>query len=185
MSDLVHNDVIPGVLLYFLFPLWLAAGVADYLCHRRTRIEHTSGVGESALHVLQAAEIGVALVLGLFFEINALVLGIMIVAVIAHTFTALWDGYYTNRRRYISPLEQHIHSHLEYIPIVSVLLVVVLYWDVLRAAPNSSPVSPWALQWKRDPIPLQFVLVVLVPIVIGQGALLIEEFVRSRRAARS
>jgi hypothetical protein len=173
------------VLLYCLFPLWLAAGVADYVCHRRAHIQATSGVGEAALHVLQAAEIGVPLVLGLFFEINALVLAIMIAAVIAHTCTALWDGYYTSSRRHISPFEQHIHSHLEYIPIVVVLLVVLLHWDALHLAHTMAGTSPWALQLKRHPIPLHVIFAVLGPIVIVQGTLLMEEFLRSWRAGRS
>lgn len=31
------------VLLYFILPLWLAAGFADYLCHRASNIELTTG----------------------------------------------------------------------------------------------------------------------------------------------
>jgi hypothetical protein len=31
------------VLMYFILPLWLAAGFADYLRHRASRIEATSG----------------------------------------------------------------------------------------------------------------------------------------------
>ena len=31
-------DVIIKLLLYFILPLWLLAGFADYLCHRASRI---------------------------------------------------------------------------------------------------------------------------------------------------
>lgn len=45
-------------LLYFVVRLWTAAGVADWLCHRRGRIEETSGAAESLLHLLMLAEVG-------------------------------------------------------------------------------------------------------------------------------
>ncbi|MCP1436612.1 hypothetical protein J3D56_000048 [Erwinia persicina] len=32
------------VLLYFVLPVWLIAGFADYLCHRATNIETTAGL---------------------------------------------------------------------------------------------------------------------------------------------
>jgi hypothetical protein len=35
-----------------LLPIWVLAGVADYLWHRRTRIETTSGTEESLTHTL-------------------------------------------------------------------------------------------------------------------------------------
>ena len=35
-------DAITAFLLYFLFPLWVAVGFADYLCHRVTQIELTA-----------------------------------------------------------------------------------------------------------------------------------------------
>jgi hypothetical protein len=48
-----------NVLLYFILPLWLAAGFADYLCHRAAHIETTSGAKESLLHLVQLAEMGI------------------------------------------------------------------------------------------------------------------------------
>ena len=40
------HELLTGILLYGVLPLWVAAGFADYLCHRRTRIEATSGIVE-------------------------------------------------------------------------------------------------------------------------------------------
>ena len=37
---------------YFLVPVWLAAGVADWWCHKRSRIEGTTGMKESLMHLL-------------------------------------------------------------------------------------------------------------------------------------
>jgi hypothetical protein len=176
--------LIPGLLLWFLLPLWFLAGVADYLLHRRTQIEDTSGLGESRLHILQAIEIGIPLLAGLFLEINSGVLALMILFVAAHTATALWDTSYSNPRRYISPFEQHVHSHLEYIPIVAVALVVVLHWDAflgLFGAGTSR--ASFDIKLKSNPVPLPYLLAVLVPVFV-QSLLLTEETLRSARGTR-
>jgi hypothetical protein len=36
-------DTLRLLLMYVVLPLWLAAGFADYLCHRAARIAETSG----------------------------------------------------------------------------------------------------------------------------------------------
>lgn len=36
-------------LLWGVLPLWLAAGVADWWCHRRSDLAHTAGVPEALL----------------------------------------------------------------------------------------------------------------------------------------
>jgi hypothetical protein len=42
-------------LLYVLMPLWTIPGFGDYLCHRRAKIESTSGTQESITHSLMMA----------------------------------------------------------------------------------------------------------------------------------
>jgi hypothetical protein len=59
------------MLMYFVLPLWLAAGFADYLCHRATHIEKTSGWRESVLHLAQFAEMAVPVLAALFLEITS------------------------------------------------------------------------------------------------------------------
>jgi hypothetical protein len=173
-----------SILLYVLLPLWLVAGVGDYLCHRRAKLENTSGLPESALHVLQAALVGIPLVVGLFFEVNALVLLILIAGALLHTLAALWDGLYTHPRRNISAIEQHIHSHLEYIPLVAVLIVTVIHWPVfLQLIGLGTTTASFSLQAKREPLPVGVVVAVLGSVFLFQGALLAEELVRAARAA--
>ena len=67
------TEVSRNILMYFILPLWLAAGFADYLCHRASGIEHT-GPKESVLHLLQFMEMAVPVLAALFLEINALVI---------------------------------------------------------------------------------------------------------------
>jgi hypothetical protein len=179
------RQLLPEFMFWVLLPLWLLAGIADYILHRRTEIESTSGRGESWLHVLQAAEVGVAILAGLFLQISSLVLAILIACVLAHTFTALWDATYTDKRRYIAPLEQHVHSHLEYIPLIVVALVALLHWDAfLGLVGAGANERSWALRLRENPLPAPYVITVLVTVFIVQGALLIEEAVRCWRAGR-
>src|SRR6266480_3316290 len=50
------SDPVQFALLYFIMPLWFLAGVADWLCHRASDIEHTTGAKESIIHLLMFAE---------------------------------------------------------------------------------------------------------------------------------
>src|SRR3954465_1877041 len=105
-------EILRGMLLYFILPLWLAAGFADYLCHRATHIETTSGAKESLLHLLQFGEMAVPILAAMFLEINALIIFGIIVCVLLHEATALWDVSYASGLREITPIEQHVHSFL-------------------------------------------------------------------------
>ena len=80
-------DLVRAYLLYFILPLWIAAGLSDYLLHRRTQIAHTSGTKESLLHLLQLTEAGLPVLMGLLLEINALVLLLMLFGLAAHQAT--------------------------------------------------------------------------------------------------
>jgi hypothetical protein len=116
-------------------------------------------------------------------EVNALVLLVMLLCVIAHSLTALWDAQYTAPRRYISPFEQHVHSHLEYIPLVALSLLAMLYWNQFTAlfGAGAEPAS-FSLRLKSEPLQARYLIIVLVPVLLVQGALLAEEAFRSRRA---
>jgi hypothetical protein len=177
-----YRALLLGYLAFFLFPLWLIAGVADYLCHRWTDIGHTSGLKESALHVVQALEVGIPLLAGLLLEINALVLAVMIAGVIAHLLTAVWDISYTAPRRHISPFEQHVHSYLEFIPVMALSAVALLNWEQFAGLFGQGvQEADFSLRLKREPIPGVYLALVLGAIGVLQGVPLIEEFWRSWR----
>lgn len=140
-------------LLFFILPIWIAAGLADYYLHRRTLIEHTSGTRESVLHALQLGEAGLPVLMGLLLDINALVILLMLVALVLHEATALYDLHYTVHRRYISPLEQHVHSFLELLPLMGVSLISLLYWDQFSALFGFGTDAPrFTFAWKDPPL---------------------------------
>ncbi|WP_217906588.1 diguanylate cyclase [Bordetella genomosp. 11] len=177
------GDAALRILMYFIMPLWIAAGVADYLCHRRTDIAHTAGPKESALHLLMFAEIGIPLLACLFLQVNALVFLVMILAFIAHEATALWDVSYASRRRHIGPFEQHVHSFLELLPLAAGMLVAVLHWPQFLALFGLGPEpAGWDVRWKDPPLPAGYVAFVLLAAVVLEFLPYVEELWRGLRA---
>jgi hypothetical protein len=135
-------------------PLWLGAGLADWYRHRQTHIEDTAGPRESAIHILMMSEAGVPVLLGLFCEVNAGVLLTSFAAVGAHSATAYWDQSYAEERRRVTPIEQHIHSLLEVVPLMATGFLTALHWDQARALVGKDRSRPrFALRPKRrDPL---------------------------------
>lgn len=151
--------LVRSYLLYFIPPLWVLAGLTDYVLHRRTRIEETSGTKELVLHLLQLGEAGIPVVLGLLLEINALVIVVILVALVIHEATALCDVTYAHTRRYISPWEQHVHSFLEVLPIMAVSFVTIMYWDQFLALFGLGTASPrFVVQAKAYPVPSAYLV---------------------------
>jgi hypothetical protein len=157
-----------------IFPLWLAAGGADWLCHRRTRIERTSGSRESVLHLALFLEIAVPTIMALWLDITALMLVIMATAVLAHMFTSWWDTSFAQPRRHIAPVEQLVHSWLEMLPVFAVLIVALLH-----AGQFADP--QWRLAWREQPVPVEWRWALLLGFALGL-ALILEEAWRGRNA---
>jgi hypothetical protein len=132
-----------------LLPLWLACGFGDYLCHRATRIEATSGLKESTLHQLQLAQIGLPLAAVALLDITAPVLALVVIGVVAHTLTAHWDVTYTEPRREIPAFEQHLHGVLLTLPIVGAALLLGAHRSQLGFDGGA---ADWGLRWKSPPL---------------------------------
>ena len=185
MSD---PDTIAHLLWWLLgavvFPAWLLSGLADYVCHARTDIAHTSGVHESALHLLQTAEIGLPMLAFLFFEVDAFVLLLMLAGVLVHTVTSWRDVRYAARFRDIPPVEQFVHSFLNVLPWMALALVVVLHWPVVEGLFDPSVGSQWTLRMRSPAFDTGILVAVLVAsalLGIVPGLL---EFVRTLAARR-
>jgi len=181
-----HRDSaqnIRDILAYFIVPIWIGAGIADWACHRASDIEHTAGPAESKTHLLMLAEMGVPSLAGLFLEINAPVFALMIAAFLAHETTALSDVQYAVARREVTPIEQHVHSFLELMPLTSLCLLAVLHWDQFAAlfGLGDAP-AEWRLRLKDQPLPKAYVAAVLGAIVLFNLAPYVEELWRGLRA---
>jgi hypothetical protein len=176
-------DVLRTMLMYFILPLWLAAGLADYLCHRASHIEETSGWKESALHILQFIEMGLPVLAALVLEINAGVILFMILCLVLHELTAIWDVSYATTRREIGVIEQHVHSFLEMLPLMGLLLVIALNWDQFLALFGLAPFRA-EIVLKSDPLPIPYVVVMLSLAFFMVALPFLEELWRGLRARR-
>jgi hypothetical protein len=166
--------LLESLLVWGLYPLWLLAGAGDYLCHRRTDIEHTSGSGESWLHLLQFVCLLIAFASAVLLRINALVLAAVVLLVLTHSVLAHIDVSFTDGQRYISPIEQHIHGFMNVLPLVAAALLGVLHWDEIR--------SGWHAPWLSVASPIDTGRALLVAsFAVLAGVPIVEELVRTRR----
>ena len=137
------------ILMYFILPVWLLAGFADWLCHRASHIETTTGAKESLIHLLMFAEVGVPLLAAMFLDVNALIIAAMIVTFFIHEATALWDVSYATTARTVTPIEQHVHSFLEMNPLLAIMCVVSIRGQFL-AHFGGPERARFDLIWKSD-----------------------------------
>ncbi len=172
-------------LLYVIMPLWLIVGVADWLCHRATRIEATSGWKESAIHLLMLGEVGGPILLALFFEINALILALSVAAFVAHEATSHWDLRYAVPRRRVGAIEQHVHNYLGTLPFMAMSFIFVMHWPQGVALLGFGPeMARFALEPKQQPLPTAYVVGLLAAIVLLVLIPYVEEWWRGWRRRR-
>lgn len=163
-------------LVWVLYPLWLVAGGIDYLCHRHTDIERTSGATESSFHIAEFLTIGFIVVAAALLEITLVVLILMFAAACVHTALAFVDVSYTIGRRRITALEQHVHGVMNVLPFVAVAILAMLNWDHLLYGS--------ALRWKDAPLTLQQQILLISSFVILAGAPVFEELLRTKQHDR-
>jgi len=167
------------ILMYFVLPVWLMAGFADYLCHRAAHIESTSGPKESLLHLLQFAEMAVPTLAAIFLEINALVILIMIICLLLHEATAIWDVSYAYATRTVTPTEQHVHSFLEMLPLTGLLVIITLHWrQFLALFGLGGETAQFGLRIKDGPPSGLYVAVILSLVLLFEVLPYLEELAR-------
>lgn len=146
-------------LAFVVYPLWLLAGTADFLCHRATGIDRTTGLRESRWHLVQLVLVGVPILAGMAFEITAGVLALMAACLVAHAIAAYADTRVATGSRPVPPVEQHVHAALDALPLVALGIVAVLHWAQLAAVPEGR--ADWALRWRDPLLPARLWLAVL------------------------
>jgi hypothetical protein len=167
---------------FVLVPAWLVWGLADYACHRRSDIEHTSGTHESLTHVLMISTSGVGIMAGMFFEVNGLVLSIMATSALAHEAIVLWDVGYAVKLRPPSATEQHVHSFLEVLPFTALAVQLCLNpQDVAALLDPAKRAEQLRLKPKRDPRAYAYDAAIVALATITLAIPYAEEFVRCFR----
>lgn len=168
------DTIINWLLAVILFPLWMAAGFSDYLCHRATSIETTSGLKESVSHLVMASLMGTGVFLLLIFDLNLLTLILMALLFVAHEVVTQIDFRIAFLVRDVGTVEQQVHAYLEAIPFAGVLLLGVAVvagerWDLTFAV--------------RDPLDWRVVVGVLIIMTVFGALPYWEEFWRCLRQA--
>lgn len=177
------REVTRAALKYFVVPIWLAAGAADWMCHSASDIQHTTGLKESIIHLLMMAEAAAPILAALLLEIDPLILSGMIAVFFLHEATAMWDVSYAVTAREVSPVEQHVHSFLEMTPLLAVTVISLLHWPQLEALAGRRVESyRRLLQWKKDPINPGYIVGALAAMGTVEFLPYIEEAVRDWRA---
>jgi len=69
----------------------------------------------------------------------------------------MWDVSYAIDKPDVSPLEQHVHSFLEMIPLMAGSFVAVLHWPQLLAlfGLGTAP-AHFSIAWKSQPLPVVY-----------------------------
>jgi hypothetical protein len=154
------------LLMYAVLPLWIAGGLADWLCHRATDIAHTSGLKENLLHLAMFGEIGIGMLAVAFLEIDGGVLLVVLAVFIVHELTVYWDLHYSTPRRHVGPFEQMVHSVLEILPLLSLALLAVIAWP---------QVLDLSLHLKARPLAASYLAVAAALVVLFNGLPLLQE----------
>lgn len=180
------NEATRRYLIYVVMPVWSAVGFLDWLWHRQTKIETTSGVGESLMHLLMMAEAGVPTLTGLFLEMNAGALTLMGAGWLLHEVTVAWDVSYTVSRRTIYPCEQHTHGYMQTIPFDVVATLACLHPEQSLALLGLGPGKPdFKLRLRKPPVPLRDVAAIIAGMGLISGLPHVEELWRCYRAHRN
>ncbi len=129
-------------LLYVVLPLWTIPGFGDWVCHRKSKIERTSGTHESLTHALMMAVVGVPALMALLLEINASTILALSAGFIVHEGIVIWDVAYAAGRRKVTTTEQHFHSFLEVLPFMSLSFILCLHWDQALGMLGKGPHRP-------------------------------------------
>ena len=166
----------------FLVPLWFVPGVADWFCHRRSKIETTSGTHESLTHALMMGVVGVPITLAMLFEINALVIASAVGAFFVHEGITIWDVAYADGRRDVTPFEQHVHSFLEVLPLTAASALICMRPKQFAALFGRGDEPPrWGLEAKKPPLSPAYIAAVLSSVAAFVALPYGEEFVRGFR----
>jgi hypothetical protein len=83
----------------------------------------------------------VPILAAMFLEITSGVILLMIVCLVLHQLTAMWDVSYATATREVKPIEQHVHSVLEMMPLTGLLMVVALHWQAFTGLFGLAPAS--------------------------------------------
>jgi hypothetical protein len=131
------------------------------------------------------AEVGVAVLVVLFLEINAATLLLLIGIYLLHEVSVFSDLSTAHHAREVPPLEQLVHGIMEGVPLAGLAVLCIAEWDQLAGLVGAvEGVPDWSLRWRESSFGLTTVVTVLSLGFVFVVAPFAEELVRCLRAAR-
>ncbi|HZX79447.1 MAG TPA: hypothetical protein VFE72_00640 [Lysobacter sp.] len=182
-DDLLPARLLWGLLGAVIYPLWLAAGVADVWVHRRDRIECRTGTRESAMHLLMCLQMGVPVLAVLFLDVTAPVFLLCAALVLLHGWTSWRDSRFADSVRRIGPTEQKIHVALDAVPWIGLALVALLHREALAPLVQAGT-ADWSVRWREPPFAVSTIVAVLASSVVFGVLPSALELLRARRTVR-
>jgi hypothetical protein len=181
----IEAEVTRNALMYFVLPLWLLAGFADYLCHRASNIATTSGPKETLIHLAMLIEMAIPVTAAMALEVNSLIILIMMICWAMHEVTAVGDVFFAHDKREITPIEQWVHSYLGVLPLLSLVLVVVLNSSQFLALFGFGTATPrFGIVWKEPQLPWGYVLSIITAVLLLEVLPYLEELARGLLATQ-
>ena len=176
--------IVQGLLAFVWVPLLVLAGVLDWACHRRLRIEHTAGLRESLLHLLMLALLGAAILAALWFEPTAGLFALLLVALLLHDACYAADLRVALARRHIPAFEQWVHGFQHLLPWAGLAgLLALAPGQTLALLGQSAEAPDWALRLKSPPPPWSYTAALLAASLLFNVLPFLSEARRSARAA--
>ena len=179
------EEAILNYTVYVVLPTWFVPAVLDYIMHRKSDIEHTSGTIELVSHNLMMLEIGAPVLMLFLVEVNPLVLTILAGAFLVHEVTDIWDvSIAAKKHRHVSQTEQHIHSFMEVMPYTTFSLFAILHWDQVKALFGQGlPKGSWGLHWKKSRLSARYLAAIMMSIGLFSALPYLEELQRCLKVA--
>ena len=162
---------------YTAYVVWLLAGLADFVCHRRSNLPLTSGLRESRFHLGQVGLIGSGAVLWLALEPGWHVFWLCALLTCVHAVIGYLDTKSAYGLRPITPIEQHLHSVLDTAPWIGLALMA---W--LIASDDWMPAV--GLRLRSEPLAARTWFAILAPAVLLVGVPVLAELGACSRAAK-
>ncbi len=93
---------------------------------------------------------------------------------------------YAVKHRYVSPIEQHVHSFLELTPLMAGAFVAVLHWPQFIALFGFGTDSPrFSIEWKSAALPIWYIATILIAALLLEFLPYLEELWRGIRASKA
>ncbi|RZJ12772.1 MAG: hypothetical protein EOP39_02675 [Rubrivivax sp.] len=183
MND--SSAVVQGLLAFVWMPLLIAAGVLDWLLHRRLRIEHSAGLPESLLHLVMLGLTGTAILAGLWLRPTAGQFVAVAVLLLGHEAAYAVDLRVALAKRQIPPLEQWVHGFQHLLPWAGLCGLLALGPGQALALVGVGAEAPdWGLRLKEPMPPWPYTAAVLAAAAVFNVLPFLEETRRCARAAQ-